>query len=168
MYGRLSWNTVPNKSPRNKSQLTTFGGLSRSDLMSRIRSRNNATTEMRMLKMLRHAGLSGWRRHISLPGTPDFCWIRERVVVFVHGCFWHGHDCGRNLEPRSNAAEWRAKIGRNRRRDLRSARSLRQLGWSVITLWECQLRKAPETCIRRVARCLSSTSRVSDRCRRKA
>jgi DNA mismatch endonuclease, patch repair protein len=166
MYRQPSWNSVPNKSPTNKSQPTTFGGLSRSELMSRIRSRNNATTEIRLLKMLRRAGLSGWRRHIFAPGTPDFCWIRERLVVFVHGCFWHGHNCGRNLESRSNAMEWRVKIARNQRRDLRSARSLRQLGWSVVTLWECQLREAPERCIRRVARYLS-TRRVSDRRRRK-
>jgi DNA mismatch endonuclease (patch repair protein) len=133
------------------SSPTTFGGLSRSDLMSRVRSRGNATTELRMIHLLREHGFCGWRRHLPLPGRPDFSWPKQQLALFVHGCFWHGHGCGRNLRPRSNAARWRSKIVRTRRRDLRSARVLRQTGWSVITVWECQLR-TPEACVRRLAR----------------
>jgi DNA mismatch endonuclease, patch repair protein len=136
----------------SKPQQTTFGGLSRSELMSRVRSRNNATTELRMLQMLRQAGLTGWRRHLALPGRPDFSWPRKQIALFVHGCFWHGHDCGRNLQPKSNSAAWQAKIARNQIRDIRSARLLRQSGWSVITIWECRLHKRPDACVRRIAR----------------
>lgn len=142
----------------SKFEKTTFGGLSRSELMSRIRSRGNATTEIPMLRLLRDAGLNGWRRHLPLPGKPDFGWPRERVAVFVHGCFWHGHDCGRNLRPKSNGAEWCAKIARNKVRDVRSVRLLRRLGWSVITIWECDIRKSSDRCIGRIASRLSRTA----------
>ena len=146
---------MPSKLLKVKAQPTTFGGLSRSELMSRVRSRGNVTTELRLLHLLRDAGLTGWRRHISIPGCPDFGWLRLRVAVFVHGCFWHGHTCRRNLKPRSNVAEWCEKITRNRMRDIRLTRSLRRSGWSVITVWECQLQSAPEASIRRITRHLS-------------
>jgi DNA mismatch endonuclease, patch repair protein len=133
---------------------TSFGGLSRSALMSRVRSRGNATTELRMVHLLRSAKLFGWRRHLPLPGSPDFAWERERVALFVHGCFWHGHNCDRNLVPRSNTAAWMEKIGRTRRRDAGSAALLRSGGWSVVTVWECRLRKNPASCLKRVANAL--------------
>jgi DNA mismatch endonuclease (patch repair protein) len=147
---------VPRRISNNQLERTTFGGLSRSALMSRIRSRGNATTEVRMLRLLRRAGLTGWRRHFPVMGHPDFCWPRERVAVFVHGCFWHGHNCGRNLSPKSNSKSWSSKLKRNRQRDLRVVRTLRRAGWAVFTIWECQLSKMPESCIRRIARRLLS------------
>lgn len=140
---------------KNRERKTSFGGLSRSELMSRIRSRDNATTELRMLRLLRQAGLTGWRRHLVLPGRPDFSWRRQQTALFVHGCFWHGHDCDRNLRPKSNSAAWEAKIARNRTRDTRSASLLRRSGWSVVTIWECHLRARPDACVRRITRHLS-------------
>lgn len=159
MLPRLFLRNVPKTSGGTKPQPTTFGGLSRSELMSRVRSRGNATTELRMMQMLRRARMKGWRRHVALVGKPDFAWTRQRLLVFVHGCFWHGHACGRNLEPRTNRSEWQAKIARNQRRDLRSTRLLRRSGWSVITIWECQLLRTPDACLRRIARHLASTTR---------
>lgn len=135
---------------------TSFGGLPRSELMARVRSTGNQTTELKMMSLLRHFGIVGWRRHAGVSGRPDFSWPAVRVAVFVHGCFWHGHDCGRNLRPRSNAAEWRAKIARNRRRDARSARALRLSGWSVVTVWECRLSETPDACVRRIERAVSA------------
>jgi len=132
-------------------QQTTFGHLSRSELMKRVRSSGNETTELRMARLLRTAGLKGWRRHMPLPGRPDFVWHGERVALFVDGCFWHGHDCGKNISPKTNAAKWREKIEGNRRRDRRVARQLRARGWSVVRIWECQLRNRPEWCLRRIA-----------------
>lgn len=133
---------------------TTFGGLTRSALMSRVRSRGNLTTELRMMRLLRQNKLAGWRRHFRIAGHPDFCWPRERVALFVHGCFWHGHNCGRNLEPRSNGVQWREKIRRNRQRDARVTRLLRQSGWAVLAVWECRLQRRPESCIRRIQHCI--------------
>jgi DNA mismatch endonuclease (patch repair protein) len=143
-----------------KTQRTSFGGLSRSELMSRVHSKGNETTETRLARLLRKSHLKGWRRHSPLLGKPDFVWPAERVVVFVDGCFWHGHQCGhRNLTPRTNPAAWREKLMRNRARDRRVTRHLRRRGWRVVRIWECQLARRPRTCIRRIAQALG---RVDD------
>ncbi|MBN1360033.1 MAG: DNA mismatch endonuclease Vsr [Sedimentisphaerales bacterium] len=135
-------------------QDTTFGDLTRSQLMKRVRSSGNETTEMTMARLLRKHRLSGWRRHLALPGKPDFAWPKEKVALFVDGCFWHGHTCGKNITPKTNSLQWREKIEGNQRRDQRASRRLRGDGWSVIRVWECQLRKQPQQCFARVARIL--------------
>jgi DNA mismatch endonuclease, patch repair protein len=127
-----------------------FGGLSRSALMSRIRSSRNATTEIRLLALLRAKRLNGWRRNYPLVGKPDFVFPAAKLAVFVDGCFWHGHGCGRNLTPVRNASAWSDKITRNQRRDRRINRKLRSLGWSVVRIWECALAKHPEIYVRRI------------------
>ena len=129
---------------------TTFGGLRRDQLMSRVRSTGNQTTEERLASLLRMAGLSGWRRHQSLLGRPDFVWRSAKIAVFVDGCFWHGHDCGKNVTPKTNAKAWREKIEGNQARDRKISRVLRQEGWKVIRVWECQLRKSPNRCVARI------------------
>ena len=134
---------------------TSFGGLSRSELMSRIRSSGNATTEVKLLRLMRAAGIKGWRRACPLPGKPDFVFYKIRLVVFVDGCFWHGHHCGRSLVPKRNTSAWRNKILTNRRRDVRVARQLRSLGWKVLRVWECRLAKLPNACVQRIRRALT-------------
>ena len=136
----------------SKHAKTTFGGLSRSALMSRIRSSLNATTELKILSLLRAARLKGWRRNYPLPGKPDFTFPKSKLVVFVDGCFWHGHGCGRNLKPKRNAAMWRKKIVGNQKRDRRVTQKLREAGWSVIRIWECKLAKRPVLCLKRIER----------------
>ncbi|MCB2185760.1 MAG: very short patch repair endonuclease [Deltaproteobacteria bacterium] len=132
---------------------TTFGGLSRSQLMSRVKSRGNKTTEVRLAGLLEKAGVTGWSRHEPLPGTPDFAWLELKVAVFVNGCFWHGHNCGkRNIKPKSNSVAWEIKIKGNRRRDNRVDRQLRSDGWTVIRIWECQLVSNSDNVIRRIKR----------------
>lgn len=133
-----------------RKELTTFGRLRRGELMSRVRSTGNQTTEKKLACLLRKAGLAGWRRHQPLPGHPDFVWPKVKVAVFVDGCFWHGHNCGKNVTPKTNVKAWKDKIGRNQARDQRVARNLRQLGWKVIRIWECRLTKAPNRCVRRI------------------
>lgn len=133
---------------------TGFGSLSRSELMSRIRNRNNATTELRVVSLLRKDRITGWRRHAAIAGKPDFVWYREKVAVFVNGCFWHGHGCGRNLTPRRNAAIWATKIAETKRRDRRNAQALRARGWMVLIIWECRLKKSPLACVRRIKNAL--------------
>ena len=127
---------------------TSFGNLSRAALMSRIRSKGNKTTEGRMASLLRASHITGWRRHVKLIGNPDFVWQKQRVAVFVDGCFWHGHDCGRNLTPKNNAELWKKKITATRWRDESNTRALRDRGWNVVRIWECQLRREPEACLR--------------------
>lgn len=129
---------------------TTFGGLSRSELMSRVRSAGNLSTEIKLARLLRNHRLCGWRRRSSLPGKPDFIWSQAKVALFVDGCFWHGHNCGRNLKPITNEGYWDYKIRKNIARDKRVTRVLRKKGWVVVRIWECRLEKDPERCLRRI------------------
>jgi DNA mismatch endonuclease (patch repair protein) len=123
--------------------------------MSRIRSKRNATTELKLAALLRVSGIWGWRRNFSLLGNPDFVFLKSKLAVFVDGCFWHGHACGRNLKPKRNASLWQQKIDGNQRRDRRNAKSLRAAGWRVIRIWECTLKRRPEFCVRRIKRALT-------------
>jgi len=123
--------------------------------MSRIRSSQNATTELRFLALLRATRIKGWRRNYPLPGKPDFTFPKSRLAVFIDGCFWHGHACGRNLTPKRNAEAWKAKIKRNKTRDSIVTRELETKGWHVIRIWECTLRKKPNNCLKRVIRILN-------------
>jgi len=140
---------------------TTFGGLSRGQLMSRVRSTGNQTTENRLASLLREAGLTGWRRHYPVTGRPDFVWLRAKVAVFVDGCFWHGHDCGRNVTPRTNAKAWCEKIEGNQARDRETTDLLRQGGWKVIRIWECQLAKNPGRCVARITKAVGERKRMA-------
>lgn len=110
----------------------------RSHNMASIRSKGNATTERAFLQLLRQAGISGWRRHLNLPGKPDFVFRASRLAVFVDGCFWHG--CPRCYRlPEDNRAYWKAKVLSNRRRDRRRTRELRSRSWHVLRIWEHSL-----------------------------
>lgn len=115
-----------------------FSPENRSRLMASIRSRGNRSTEQRLASGLRSTRIIGWRRHMRLPGTPDFTFPQEQLCIFVHGCFWHGcPNCYRL--PKTRAGFWRKKVAGNRRRDDARSRELRAAGYKVITLWECQL-----------------------------
>ena len=79
----------------------------------------------------------------KLPGKPDLVFPALHKAVFVHGCFWHGHDCKRGgRQPKDNAAYWRDKIGRNRTRDVAALSALKAQGWSALVVWECETREA--------------------------
>ena len=127
--------------------------------MSRVRSRGNVTTELRLARLLRKARLRGWRRNQPYVGNPDFAWPDFKVAVFVDGCFWHGHNCGRNLSPKTNATQWKAKIKRNKERDRRVGGELKSHGWRVVRLWECAVRLHPELCLSRIRRALTKKRR---------
>ena len=110
-----------NRHPTNLEP-SGFGGLSCAQTYVPRPSRGNRTTEGRMVNLLRRHGLTGWRCHAKLPGRPDLVWPKRRVAVFVDGCFWHGHHCGRNLTPKKNAELWEKKFAATRRRDAESGR----------------------------------------------
>jgi DNA mismatch endonuclease (patch repair protein) len=122
----------------------------RSRNMTSIRSKGNATTEIAFLGLLRNARISGWRRHLNLPGKPDFAFRSRRLAVFVDGCFWHGCPQCYRL-PEDNRPYWKAKVLSNRRRDQRSSRQLRSLKWRVLHIWEHSL-KSPHGRVRVLAR----------------
>src|SRR5438445_4703761 len=109
--------------------------------MAAIRSKGNKDTELRLAAVFRAGGITGWRRHQALPGRPDFVFRRERLVVFVDGCFWHG--CPRHgRKPDSNRDYWLPKLMRNRARDRAVGCELRRRGWTVVRIWEHDLRHA--------------------------
>lgn len=108
----------------------------RSALMRRIGAKDTQP-EMAVRRMLHAQGYRYVLHDKRLPGKPDLVFPGRRKVVFVHGCFWHGHSCGRGFRPSSNAAFWAAKINGNRARDRRNVRAINALGWRVLTVWEC-------------------------------
>ena len=112
----------------------------RSMNMSHIRSTNSKPEEL-VRKYLFSKGFRYRKNVKSLPGCPDIVLPKYRTVIFVNGCFWHKHDCPRFVWPSSNQDYWRPKILRNVERDLKNAEELRVLGWRVITVWECELKK---------------------------
>jgi DNA mismatch endonuclease (patch repair protein) len=113
--------------------------LRRSEIMATVRSRGNRSTEWKIRAILIQSGIRGWRLHYQgLSGRPDFTFIREKIAIFVDGCFWHGcPKCGRI--PKSNPDFWRTKILRNTVRDRRCRAQLRSSGWRVLRLWEHDL-----------------------------
>jgi DNA mismatch endonuclease, patch repair protein len=120
-----------------------FSVEERSRVMARVRSKDT-TPERRLAAALKAAGVRFRRNVASLPGTPDFVFRAYGLVTFVHGCFWHGHlPCGKGAKlPKQNRAFWRAKIERNRTRDRKVARLLRDMGFGVLTVFECSLPKS--------------------------
>jgi DNA mismatch endonuclease, patch repair protein len=124
----------------NKRPIDPLAGSARSERMSRVRSKGNASTEQRVARALRNNKLTGWRRHFQgLPSRPDFYFVDAKLAVFVHGCFWHG--CALCYRPPRgpNAKFWRDKVVENRQRDARVLRRLRGAGVKTMTLWEHEL-----------------------------
>lgn len=112
----------------------------RSRNMSRIRSTNTKPEEI-VRKYLFSKGLRYRKNVKSLPGCPDIVLPKYKTVVFVNGCFWHMHNCGRFVWPSSNEEYWRKKITRNTKRDDMNYQTLESAGWKVLVIWECELKK---------------------------
>ena len=110
----------------------------RSRMMSGIRGKN--TKPELLIRKALHARGFRYRLHCDLPGKPDICLPKHRAVIFVHGCFWHGHDCHLFKWPSTRPEFWRAKIGRNRDVDAAAEQRLSATGWRVGTIWECALK----------------------------
>jgi DNA mismatch endonuclease (patch repair protein) len=126
-----------------------FSRQKRSAVMALIRGFGNKRTELRLIAIFRAHGITGWRRRQPVVGRPDFVFPRERLAVFVDGCFWHG--CPKHATwPKQNAAFWRAKILRNQARDREVNRLLKKAGWRVLRIWEHALTRKHEA--RTVAR----------------
>jgi DNA mismatch endonuclease (patch repair protein) len=123
--------------------------------MSLIRGKANKETENALLSLLKRNKITGWRRHLPLPGKPDFAFPKQKVAVFVDGCFWHG--CPKcYTRPKTNRAFWDKKLEDNMARDKRVTRQLSRQGWKVIRIWQHSLQKFPTTCLNRIRRALES------------
>lgn len=131
-----------------------YGPEKRSAVMRRVKGRNTAP-EMTVRRALTKLGARYRLHRKDLPGNPDIVLPGRKLAIFVHGCFWHGHDCARGARvPKQNRDYWVAKVGRNVARDARSREALAALGWRVETVWECEL-KAPATLDERLAALLA-------------
>ena len=115
----------------------------RSAMMAAVKNRNTKL-ELAVRKQVFAAGFR-YRLHVrKLPGTPDLVFPRYRVAGFVHGCFWHGHDCPRGKLPATNRDFWQEKIAKNIDRDQSAVKELESDGWQVVTIWSCRLEEGIE------------------------
>lgn len=117
-----------------------FDGKKRSEIMKKVRSRNNKSTELKLIQVFRENSIKGWRRGYPVKGHPDFVFLDKKIAVFVDGCFWHGHNC-RNTRPADNADYWTKKRERNMKNDKEITELFEKRGWRVIRIWECELKK---------------------------
>lgn len=131
-----------------------FTPARRSAVMSLIKSRGNRGTELRLIALMREHGIKGWRRRAKIFGNPDFVFRKERVAIFVDGCFWHG--CPRHgRKPGTRPEYWLPKLLRNAKRDRLVTRELRATGWTVLRIWECSLvRQRANRTLKRIAKAL--------------
>lgn len=115
----------------------------RSEIMAKVHSRNNRSTELKLRGSLAGSGISGYKLNVkNLPGVPDFVFPKEKVAIFVDGCFWHGcPSCYRR--PHSSRKYWDEKVKHNMKRDRNNRRILREMGWTPIRIWEHSLKSLP-------------------------
>ncbi|MBS77025.1 very short patch repair endonuclease [Variovorax sp.] len=122
--------------------MDTVSPQARSRMMSRV-GRRDTKPEMVVRSLAHSLGLRFRLCDRNLPGSPDLVFRRHGVVLFVHGCFWHHHECPRGTIPQTRPEYWLAKFARNRARDRRNKAELRHAGWKVIEVWECETRDLP-------------------------
>lgn len=117
-----------------------FDKEERSRIMRSVKSKNTKSTELALIKLFKENHITGWRHSYNVKGHPDFVFLEKRVAIFVDGCFWHGHDC-RNTRPADNAEYWAQKRERNIQRDREITKRFEERGWTVVRIWECELKK---------------------------
>ena len=117
-----------------------FPSDKRSWIMSRIREKNTSP-ELKVRSLIHRLGFRFRLHRKDLPGKPDLVFPSRKKVIFVHGCFWHGHNCARGHRvPKTNSRYWVDKIHRNTERDVNHQCDLKALGWDVLVIWECEIR----------------------------
>lgn len=121
--------------------MDTRSSEQRSRIMRSVKSRDTGP-ELIVRRLVHRLGFRFRTHHPGLAGRPDLVLRKHRAVVFVHGCFWHGHGCSKGRLPKSNVAFWRAKIERNRARDAESVKALKCDKWRVLTVWQCETKNA--------------------------
>lgn len=124
----------------------------RSEVMSRIKGKGNKDTELAMIQILRKNHISGWRRSQAVLGKPDFIFPKQKIALFVDGCFWHGCPKPKHSNmPRNNQEFWAKKLQGNKDRDKFVNRELKKAGWKVVRVWEHEL-KYPEKIFAKLSR----------------
>ncbi|WP_273145516.1 very short patch repair endonuclease [Oceanicaulis alexandrii] len=131
-----------------RSPHDVFTPEDRSRVMRAVKGKD--TKPEMIVRRMAHALGYRYRLHRKdLPGKPDLVFVGRKKVIFVHGCFWHGHDCARgSRQPKTNAEYWRAKIARNISRDAANLQALDAQGWQALVLWECDLKDRDALAVR--------------------
>lgn len=111
--------------------------MKRHEIMSRVKNKNTKP-EIIVRSLLHQSGFRFRLHRKDLPGTPDITLPKYKTVVFVHGCLWHGHHCERGKLPKTNRSFWEAKINNNIQRDIANKKALKENGWNVMTIWDCE------------------------------
>ena len=117
--------------------MDTLSPEQRSRNMSKVRGKDTSL-ELKVRSLLHRLGYRFRLHRRDLPGTPDLVFPSRKSVIFVHGCFWHGHSCTRAALPSSNRQFWETKISRNQYRDAMALNQLQNAGWSVLIVWQCE------------------------------
>ncbi|WP_337170887.1 DNA mismatch endonuclease Vsr [Gemmatimonas aurantiaca] len=125
--------------PNPRPRLDPLTVEQRSERMASIRNKNTGP-ELTVRRLVHRLGYRYRLHSPQLPGHPDIVFTKRRKIIFVHGCFWHQHGCGKYKMPRTRSAFWGAKLGRNRQRDREVRRRLGALGWKILVVWECQIK----------------------------
>lgn len=127
----------------------------RSRNMSAVKSKNNLSTEKALGKIFRKMKVKGWRRqNTKIFGKPDFIFNKQRIAIFIDGCFWHG--CKEyNSIPKTNRRFWTDKINKNILRDKLVSKNLKKAGWKVLRVWEHEIRQSPDKCLNKIYKLLS-------------
>ena len=134
-----------------------FDSEKRSAIMSKVHSKNNKSTELKLIQIFKENNIKGWRRNYPVKGHPDFVFLDKKVAVFVDGCFWHGHDC-RNTRPSDNAEYWNKKRERNIKHDKEVTALFESRGWKVIRIWECELKNTHREVLFNKIQCLTDNN----------
>ena len=117
-----------------------FDKRTRSEIMRSVKSKNTKSTELALIKLFKENHITGWRHNYNVKGHPDFVFLNKRIAIFVDGCFWHGHDC-RNTRPADHAEYWAKKRPGNIQHDKEITLMFEKRGWTVVRIWECELKK---------------------------
>lgn len=117
-----------------------FSPEKRSSIMSKIRGKNT-DPEIKVRRLIFSMGYRYRLHRKDLPGCPDIVFPGRKKVIFVHGCFWHGHGCRKSLLPETNRAIWWAKLEKNKLRDAENLDKLQNCGWESLVIWQCQLKE---------------------------
>jgi DNA mismatch endonuclease (patch repair protein) len=142
--------------------MDTFSKEKRSSIMRNIRGKN--TTPERLFRSALHRAGFRFRLHRKdLPGSPDIVLSKYKTIIFIHGCFWHGHaDCKKATLPKTNTDFWQNKLEKNRARDARAVSDLENAGWHVRIIWQCRLRRELSPVIAELSDLLKSYSTVRE------
>ncbi len=116
-----------------------FSKQKRSEIMSKIKSKNTKP-ELLIRKLLYQKGYRYRLHKQNLPGKPDMVFGKLKKLIFINGCFWHGHKCGKNISPENNKLFWKNKIEKNKKRDNENFNKLKAMGWKCLIVWQCEIK----------------------------